>query len=108
MKEILEFIKDKYIDLSEMGVNNFALLKNDALELLKKFKKNNILLLGGDFIEKKNGELNYNYINWSTDGQDIIDNITYAENFIIKYATNDTYIELVTQINLYKLINPEP
>jgi hypothetical protein len=31
MREILKFIKDKSIDLSEMGVNNFALSKEDAL-----------------------------------------------------------------------------
>jgi len=102
VKEILEFIKDKSIDLSEMGVNNFALSKSDALELLEKFKKNSILLYGGDFIEKKDGKINYNYTNWSTDGKDIMYNLKYAENFIQKYAKEYMYITFVTEIDLYR------
>ena len=104
MKEILEYIKDKSIDLSEMGVNNFALLKDDALELIKKFGKNNILLYGGDFIMRKDGKINYSYTNWSTDGKDIVYNLKYAKNFIEKYATDDIYIEFVTEEDLYKLL----
>ncbi len=102
MKEILKFIDDKSIDLAKMGVNNYALLKSDALELLEKFKKNNILLYGGDFIEKKDGRMNYNYTNWSTKGKDIMYNLKYAESFIQKYAKEYMYIEFVTEINFYK------
>jgi hypothetical protein len=105
MREILEFIKNKSIDLSEMGVNNFALSKNDALELLEKFKENNILLYGGDFLEKKAGQINYNYTNWSIDGKDIMYNLEYTKDFIKKYATNDIYIEFVTEIDLYDLLS---
>ena len=104
MKEILEFIKNKSIDLSEMGVNNFALTKKDALKLLEKFKENNIFLYGGDFLEKQNKKINYNYINWSTNGKNIIHNLEYAENFIKKYAKDTMYIEFVTEIDLYNLV----
>ena len=104
MREILKFIKDKSIDLSEMGYNNFALSKKDALELLEKFKENNILLYGGGFLEKKEGQINYNYTNWSTDGKDVMYNLEYAKDFIKKYATNDIYIEFTTEINLYNLL----
>ena len=103
MKEILEFIEDQAIDLSTMGVNNFALLKEDALKIIGKFKKENILLCGGDFITREDGELNYNYINWATDKDNIVHNLEYAKNFIEKYATDDTYIEFVTKVDLYKL-----
>jgi hypothetical protein len=104
MREILKFIKNKSIDLSEMGYNNFALSKKDALELLEKFKENNILLYGGDFLEKKEGRINYNYTNWSTDGKDIMYNLEYAKDFIKKYATNDMYVAFVTEIHLYNLL----
>ncbi|MGV6831483.1 MAG: hypothetical protein ACWA5P_07995 [bacterium] len=98
MKEILDYIKDKSIDLSEMGVSNFALLKNDALEPIKEFKKYNILLYGGELGNVE--EIWYK----STDGKDIIHNLDYAKNFIEKYAKDDTYIEFVTEEDLYRLL----
>jgi hypothetical protein len=104
MNDLLEYISDRSIDLDEMGVNNFALLKQDALQLIEKFKKNNILLYGGDFIIKENGKLNYNYTNWSTNGRDIESNLNYAKAFIGKYATDNTYIEFITEKDLYKLL----
>ena len=105
MREVLEFIKENSIDLSEMGVNNFAMLKKDTLKLLDMLQENDVLVYGGDFIEKKNGTLNYNYTNWSTNEKDIKHNVTYAKDFIEKYAKDDTYIEIVTDVDLYRLLN---
>ena len=107
MQDILVFIKDKSIDLSDMGVKNFALLKNDALELLIKFEKNSILIYGGDFLVKKSGSMHYDYMNWSTEGKDFKNNLAYAKRFIEKYAKIDTYIEFVTDIDLYNMAELE-
>ena len=104
MKEILEYIENNSIDMLEMGVFNFALLKNDALVLLEKFKNSNILIYGGDFINKENGKINYNYTNWSMDTIDIEYNLEYSKNFIEKYAQEDMYISFATDVDLYKLI----
>lgn len=103
MKSVLDFIKKRAIDLTEMGVNNFALKKSDALKLIEKFKEANILLYGGDFIINKDGKMEYNYVNWSTNDDDIDYNLEYAKKFIEKYATDNTYIEFVTKEDLYKL-----
>jgi len=104
VKEILEYIENKSTDMLEMGVFNFALLKNDALVLIEKFKNSNILVYGGSFITKENGKLNYNYTNWSMDTTDIIYNLEYSKNFIEKYAQEDMYISFTTDVDLYKLI----
>ena len=104
MKEVLEYIENNSMDMLEMGVFNFALLKNDALVLIEKFKDSNILIYGGDFIAKENGKLDYNYTNWSMDTTDIIYNLEYSKNFIEKYAQKDTYIAFTTDADLYKLI----
>ncbi len=103
MEDILSFLQDKAIDLSSVGTNNFALAKKDALELIDKFIIHNILLYGGDFLKSDNGELQYTYTNWSTNGNDIKGNLLYAKQFIEKYADDDTFIEFVTKDDLYKM-----
>jgi len=108
MQEILLFIKKKGIDLANMGVHNYAFPKNDALELLNLFKKYNILLYGGDFLKKEDNKFNYNYINWATNEKNIQYNIEYAKKFIEQYATEDIYIEFVTEIDFYKHIKTIP
>ncbi len=103
MKEIVNFIRNKSIDLASIHVDNFAFLKQDALKLLDIFKANRILLYGGDFLEKENNQIKYNYINWATNEKDIIYNIEYARKFILKHAKEDMYIEFVTDLDLKEI-----
>lgn len=60
----LNYFFEKSISLKSIGVNNIALLKKDALEMLETVKSLEIPVLGGDVCEFFNGNLEYNYDNW--------------------------------------------
>ncbi len=55
------------LSLKEIGVNNWALRKNDALKVLQKFEEMQVAILGGDVCELKDGIIQYNYDSWHCD-----------------------------------------
>ncbi len=50
--------------LSGIGVSNWALKKDDALNALTKFAELQVPVLGGDVCELTDGVILYNYDNW--------------------------------------------
>ncbi|HRG33566.1 MAG: Imm40 family immunity protein [Saprospiraceae bacterium] len=66
MSSINEILK-KGLSLEEIGVKNWALPKEDALSVLKKFHAMQIPVLGGDVCEIIDGVIQYNYDNWYCD-----------------------------------------
>ena len=53
--------------LNEIGVNNWALQKDEALNALIELAKIQVPILGGDVCELTNGVIQYNYDNWYCD-----------------------------------------
>jgi hypothetical protein len=64
---IPETIKTKAISLQNIGVNDIAWFRSDALKLLKIFEDSSIAVVGGDVLKKDNDNYKYNYDNWDSD-----------------------------------------
>jgi hypothetical protein len=64
---IPETIKANAISLQNIGVNDVAWLRSDALELLKTLEGSAIAVLGGDVLKKVRENYKYNYDHWSSD-----------------------------------------
>ena len=60
---IVEILKNG-IPLREIGINNWALSKNETLEAIDKFKKLGIPVLGGDVCQKIDSVMRLSYDNW--------------------------------------------
>jgi len=52
------------INLEEYGTSNWGLTKEQSLNVLKKFLKNNIAILGGDIYVEVDEYIKPNYDNW--------------------------------------------
>lgn len=63
----VESIISSGIALHSVGVSNWALSKEQALDALDKFEAEKISVLGGDVYELNNGEPESNYDNWYCD-----------------------------------------
>jgi hypothetical protein len=58
----------KSISLNELGVDEFAFKKEDALKLIREEFTINYSILGGDVLEiTKNNEIIFTYDNWFSD-----------------------------------------
>ena len=78
--------------LSDIGVNNWALPFDKALNALLQFEKWEIPVVGGDVCELKDGIFQYNYDNWYCEQKDneshqdfVVRSIEKAKSFIINY-----------------------
>ena len=63
-----KIVKDRLscgIALNHFGINNWALTKEQVLDLLNEFKRYNVIILGGDIIKLKKEDVEYTYDNWS-------------------------------------------
>lgn len=60
-------ILSKGISLESIGVKNWALSQQEALQVLSQFVELQIPILGGDVCEFVNGAIQYNYDNWYCD-----------------------------------------
>ncbi|EMM83588.1 Imm40 family immunity protein [Leptospira interrogans] len=96
------------VHLSDAGVNNWALTKDQALMALEKFLKLDIPILGGDVYEYKNGIIESNYNNWYCDPDEGETNSEYvrrsiekAIKYIQEYKVNENY-------KIYFVLMPEP
>lgn len=57
------------ISLEPLGVKNWALSKEDAVNALDRFYELQVPILGGDVCENINGIIQFNYDNWYCDRQ---------------------------------------
>ena len=55
------------VNLNELGVNNWALNKSEALVVLDKLTKLGVSVLGGDVYEESQGIIQPNYDSWYCD-----------------------------------------
>ncbi len=62
--EKIESILSRGISLHDMGVNNWALYKEQALLVLEELEGQKLSVLGGDVYELINGLIEPNYDNW--------------------------------------------
>ncbi|PHS10573.1 MAG: hypothetical protein COA88_02170 [Kordia sp.] len=88
--EIDEFFAIGY-NLHELGVNNWALKKHEALTALKQLLILQVPILGGDVYEKHNGNIQQNYDNWycnKLDDESKIDFIDRSIKIAIDYIEN--------------------
>lgn len=60
-------ILSKGISLESIGVRNWALSQQEALQVLSSFVELQIPILGGDVCEFVDGNIQYNYDNWYCD-----------------------------------------
>jgi hypothetical protein len=82
--------------LNEIGVNNWALNKNEALSALNKFAEIQVPILGGDVCELMDDIIQYNYDNWhceqiqgEANPEYILRSIKEARRYIEAYNAND-------------------
>lgn len=79
-----QFIIRHGIHLStHIGVDEFALLKSDALKALQMLQEHRIPVLGGDVYCNDNGKIKYTYDNWYCDRENNENNDEYALRSII-------------------------
>lgn len=97
------------ISLNDISVNNWALTKSQALEVLDQFLLHQIPVLGGDVFEKPEGEIQHNYANWYCDqrsGESRIDfvkrSIEKAKSYIENYKPGNSkeyYFTIVPEVD---------
>ncbi len=95
-------------DLSESGINNWALIKKDALDAVDQFEKLQIPILGGDVCELKDNLIQNNYVSWHSDlKQDeskedfVLRSIKETKEYIQNYPKSDletTFFVLVPKV----------
>ena len=83
--------------LNEVGIDNWALSKIQALKVLDQFLESKISVLGGDVYENINGAIQSNYDSWCCEPlsneskTDFINrSIKKARNYIEEYKTADS------------------
>jgi CO dehydrogenase/acetyl-CoA synthase beta subunit len=101
VKKILE----KGVSLSSVGIDNWALNKDQAMLAIDEFEKHKIPVLGGDVYEIVDGYPEANYDNWYCDrnaNEDlegfVARSVGYARDYIENYSNpsgRETYFVLV-------------
>jgi hypothetical protein len=81
------------IPLSKIGVNNWALTKNQSIQALNEFEILKIPILGGDVYEIHDDEPESNYDNWYCNQNDneeldefVARSVSYAREYIRNYS----------------------
>ncbi|EBS7636883.1 hypothetical protein CDR68_24835 [Salmonella enterica] len=92
--------------LEHLGINNWALSRNDALEVLSKFELSGIAVLGGDVFVFSDGVIDQNYDNWycehspeQPNSDFITSSIKKTRHYIENYTDENALFSLVPQRN---------
>ena len=105
--QIEKYISKEYIDrglkLIEIGINEIAFNKSDALKVLEELEKNSIAVLGGDVYYIKNNVITLTYDNWFINRNDeewllyVEKSIKKARSYIriYDYMNSNVYFTLV-------------
>ncbi len=88
----------KGIYLENIGINEYALTKKQALFILELCKKEKVGILGGDILELVNNEIKYTYSNWYCNRNEneselnfCFRSIDYAEQYIVNTMQNKNF-----------------
>jgi len=94
------------VSLEHLGINNWALPRNDALEALSKFESSGVAVLGGDVFVLSNGYIEQNYDNWyyecgpKESNADLVhSSIEKTRHYIENYLDQNALFALVPQRN---------
>ncbi len=101
--KIDKILSEKGVSLLELGVNNWALTKDDVLNVLKEFKNINVPILGGDVWIERDKVMEHTYDSWYCErlenesdssyvSRSIDKAITYVNQYLIK---DNIYFELI-------------
>ncbi len=95
LNEINELLKKGH-SLDYLGINNWALSKESALEILNRFEESQICILGGDVFELADTIVRPNYDNWycnrlpdETDIAYLKKSIEKAKDYIMNYNVSN-------------------
>ncbi len=96
------------LSLESIGINNYALTREQALNFISDFKIKQIAVLGGDVVEIENGKPKLTRENWYCDKNDSEDDqkfamrsAEYAKDWISKYSSNGAMFALtVKELNV--------
>lgn len=85
------------IPLHSLGVDNWALSKDQALLTLTYFKRMGVPVIGGDVYAIKNGEIEHTYDSWYCEekkndeeySEFVKRSVDHAEKYILKYNIAD-------------------
>ena len=95
-------LANKGLDLSDLGVSNFALLRTDALVAVSILQVALIPVLGGDVYLKNGGRIETAYANWYVEPRDGESAGSFAERscietlaYINAYPASDALFALV-------------
>ena len=86
-----EFIINRAIDLSIIGVNELAWNYSDSLEILDNLLEQNIIIYGGDVLKIDGDRIAYTYDNWYYEGDNYIKSYDKAKDYIINYCIDNGY-----------------
>ncbi|MBP6390686.1 MAG: hypothetical protein KA175_07050 [Flavobacteriales bacterium] len=64
---VIELLSREGRTLSSIGVNDWALTRDQALVIISEFDAMNVAILGGDVFEDKEGRIAHTYENWYCD-----------------------------------------
>ena len=92
-------LSSKAVSLQHVGVNNVAWEKSDALKVLEYYETQEIVILGGDVLAKKDGQYHHNYDNWHFDHENRNSqlSIDYTRRYINEYPEGDYVFAMVTE-----------
>ncbi len=79
------------LSLHDLGVNNWALSKEQALRVLDMFEMQNIAVLGGDVYEMINSLPSSNYDNWCCDqnaNESLDEYVSRSNDYAKRYIRN--------------------
>lgn len=92
MKQNIENINKRGIDLRDLGIDAYAYDYSVIPDLLDNLKANNQIILGGDVFCYKNDQLTHTYDNWHYEKQDPTSDcsksILQTEKYIKHYVKN--------------------
>jgi len=92
MKQNIENINKRGIDLRDLGIDAYAYDYSVIPDLLDNLQANNQIILGGDVFCYKNAQLTHTYDNWHYEKQDPTSDcsksILQTEKYIRDYVKN--------------------
>lgn len=75
-----EILKKKGRPLHDIGINEIALSKADALEAIKSLRLSQMAILGGDVLEIVDGKPKHTYDNWYYNREETEERNVYLKN----------------------------
>ena len=106
-------LASKAIDLTEIGLNELAWSREDALLILELFSEHSTVVLGGDVLKLRGSKYHFTYDNWHFDpipidppAQNSKNSIQVASTYIEKYREGPFVFVLVPPSFVWRFATP--